>query len=136
MYWLNAENTIHWHIYSKSEKSVLLYIYWRIIATRAPVGANNINFQYLNTGEFEALGYPKTLAIYLSSEASKVQGGRAGLFIQVTMTKLNWTYFALAFLPLVSSDRSSLCYSAPLEVWQPPLCEIWSIHATLFKLSF
>ena len=44
-----------------------------------------IDFEYLNTGEFEALGYPKTLAIRLSGEASKVQGGRAGVFIQVTM---------------------------------------------------
>ena len=34
-------------------------------------------------GEFEALGYPNTLAIYLSAEASKVQGGRGGVFQQV-----------------------------------------------------
>jgi len=41
----------------------------------------------LYDGEFEALGYPKTLAIYLSGEASKVQGGRAGLFIQTNTTR-------------------------------------------------
>jgi len=41
----------------------------------------------LYDGEFEALGYPKTLAIYLSSEASKVQRGRAGLFIQTNTTR-------------------------------------------------
>merc|ERR1711962_1261299 len=34
----------------------------------------------LYEGEFEALGYPNTLAIYLSAEASKVQGGRGGVF--------------------------------------------------------
>ena len=36
-------------------------------------------------GEFEALGYPKTLAIYLSAEAGKVQGGRGGVFLRVNM---------------------------------------------------
>jgi len=41
----------------------------------------------LYDGEFEALGYPKTLAIYLSGEASKVQGGRAGVFIQTNKTR-------------------------------------------------
>jgi len=41
----------------------------------------------LYDGEFEALGYPKTLAIYLSDEATKVQGGRAGVFIQTNKTR-------------------------------------------------
>jgi len=41
----------------------------------------------LYDGEFEALGYPKTLAIRLSGEASKVQGGRAGVFIQTNKTR-------------------------------------------------
>merc|ERR1712107_426653 len=41
----------------------------------------------LYEGEFEALGYPNTLAIYLSAEASKVQGGRAGVFQQTNRTR-------------------------------------------------
>jgi len=43
----------------------------------------------LYDGEFEALGYPKILAIYLSAEASKVQGGRGGVFIQTNKTRHN-----------------------------------------------
>merc|ERR1712107_115044 len=41
----------------------------------------------LYEGEFEALGYPNTLAIYLSAEASKVQGGRGGVFQQTNTTR-------------------------------------------------
>merc|ERR1712107_944740 len=41
----------------------------------------------LYEGEFEALGYPNTLAIHLSAEASKVQGGRGGVFQQTNTTR-------------------------------------------------
>ena len=54
-----------------------------------------IDFEYLNTGEFEALGYPKTLAIRLSSEAGKVQGGRAGVFIQVSIIHPVFIYYVM-----------------------------------------
>ena len=57
-------------------------------------------------GEFEALGYPKTLAIYLSAEAGKVQGGRGGVFLQVNMIHKQYInrYFFYALFLISSQD--------------------------------
>merc|ERR1712038_1917609 len=49
--------------------------------------SQNVATVELYEGEFEALGYPNTLAIYLSAEASEVQGGRGGVFQQTNTTR-------------------------------------------------